>query len=157
MTQCKSILKGLLTIIVLSVIFGSTLVELQSTDIGQKQIGFPVIVFLAFATLHWFVWQFIVPEYRVFGSDAKSLIAYPVPRSCFSYSIAIGYASIALHCLTIGGHLTEHDYRNGHLLFGSILISLGVAARLRCVVYESQHRTGHDDQVVHLSPRNNFP
>ena len=147
MTQFKSILKGLLTFFALSLTAGSTLEELQSTEIGQKQTALPVIVFLAVVTLHWLIWQFIVPGYRVFGGDSKSLLIYPVPHSFFSYSITIGYVFVALHCLTFGGHLNEFGspVSFGHLVFGLTFIGLGIAARLRSVMYELQHRTKHDD------------
>lgn len=132
----------------MSLIAGSTYQEPKSTDTVQKQIVLPIIVFLSVPTLHWLVWQFIVPQCRLFGSNARSLIIYPINQnaihpirqSVFSKIIAFGYLNIALYCSLLGDHHTWSEHKNGQLTFGLILIGIGMAARLRCVIDEAQQQ-----------------
>ena len=131
-------------LLVLFFICGSTIVDIQSVDTDRKRIVFPVCVFFAVVTLHWLIWQFIVPECRIIGSNAKSFIIFPSPCKFVSdqFFFLLGYTSIALHCLTLGGHLPltgEHSFRSldeGNLEFGLILIGIGIASRLRGAFYE---------------------
>lgn len=143
-------LKSLLTISVLSLILGSTQTAFLSADTVQKLVGLPVIVFLAVATLHWLSWQFIVPEYRIIGSDPKSLIIYPAPRDFSSTLIVFGYGSVVLHCAMFGGYLPPSSLLlgdNGELVFGLILIGLGLAVRLRRVCYELRYGANPEQEA----------
>jgi len=143
MSLIISICKGLLTFFVLALIVGSTLDSPSTIDVVKTPMLFPVIVFSSVVILHWLIWQFIVPGYRLIGRDAKSLLIYPIPRDFFSGVIAFGYISIALYCLKLGehiGHSANSTEPIVHLIFGLILVGLGIAARLRNVISAIQDR-----------------
>ncbi len=141
MPLIRSICKALLTFIVLALIVAPTLDGPLAMDVVKMPVLFPVVVFSSVMILHWLIWQFIVPDYRLIGRDAKSLLIYPVSRDFFSGIIAFGYCSIALYCLRLAGYVTlasSSAELRGHLAFSLILIGIGIAARLRNLMFSMQ-------------------
>lgn len=141
MSLIKSICKALLTFFARAMIVGPTLDVPSSIDVVKTPVLIPAIVFSSVMILHWLIWQFIVPGYRLIGRDAKSLLIYPVPRDFFSGVIMFGYCSIALYSMKLNGYFalpTSSAELRAHLVFGLLLIGIGITARLRNVIFAIQ-------------------
>lgn len=157
MTRLESYYKGFPTFLALGIVGSSTEVPISSSELGEIQVTVPVMVFLAVVFLHWQAWHLIVPGYRILGSDSKAFFIFPIPRDAFSDLLLLGYGSVAIYCLNLSGYLKETRsdlFGPGQLVFGLLLIGVGIAGRLRSVVHELQQSTKTPESLSKLEDAN---
>jgi formate hydrogenlyase subunit 3/multisubunit Na+/H+ antiporter MnhD subunit len=134
MSTWKSIIGGLLAVVAVMTVGGSTFVDSEQQPQSSDSIVFAAATFLSVLLLHWLLWRFIVPTTSALPAEITSLFRIQPRRGFFSGTIAFGYVQVSLYCAHLTGYLRDETRgHNGFLVMGLSLIALGTAARLRDV------------------------
>src|SRR3954451_24958057 len=120
MSNWKSIGRGLLSVIAVSIVAGSTLDDPQEQPRSTDQVIFAVVTFLSVIILHWLLWRFIIPSSSVPPAQSTAFFRSQTPRGFFRGTVGFGYMAVAHYCVQLSGYLKPHDshLRVGYLVMG---------------------------------------
>jgi hypothetical protein len=147
MKKSKSIGGGLVAVLAVFMIGGSTIAASQGRTPSPEQTVVAVTTFLSLVILHWFLWRFIVPSRSRALAQFTSFFPRQARRTFFTGTVSFGYMQVALYCVELSGYLQQSHLGShvGRLVMGLCLIGLGTAVRLRDVISAlNAPRENHD-------------